>query len=91
MKTKSPLNRTMQLAVKLAFLALLGVGMISYRTMLAAESGRRPCHAQSFLENFDNLFSAAQSVASSYRGLALGGIDPRSDSVPTDLSRSRRY
>ena len=74
MKTKSPLNRRVQLALGAAVLASLAVGAISYRSIVAsAESDRWVRHSHEVLENIQNLLATMQSIESSYRGFALTG------------------
>jgi PAS domain S-box-containing protein len=74
MKTKSLLNRRVQLALGAATLALLVVGAISYRSMVAStESNRWVRHTHEVLEKLQNLLAAMQSIESSYRGFALTG------------------
>jgi PAS domain S-box-containing protein len=74
MKTKSLLNRKMQLALGAAILASLVVAVISYRAMVAStESDRWVRHTYEVLEKLQNLLAATQSIESSYRGFALTG------------------
>ena len=74
MKTKSVVNRRVQLALGAAILASLVVGTISYRSMAASsESNRWVRHNHEVLENLQNLLGAMQSIESSYRGFALTG------------------
>jgi PAS domain S-box-containing protein len=74
MKTKSLLNRRLQLALGAAILASLVVGAISYRSMVAStESDRWVRHTHEVLEKLQNLLAAMQSIESSYRGFALTG------------------
>jgi PAS domain S-box-containing protein len=76
MKTKSPVNRKVQLAFGSAILALLMVGAISYRGMVISnESDRWVRHTHEVLESLQNLLFAIQGVESSYRGFALTGND----------------
>jgi CHASE3 domain sensor protein len=70
MKTKSLLNRKVQLAFGSAILASLLVGAVSYRSIVASSEVR---HTHEVLENLQNLVAAMQSVESSYRGFALTG------------------
>src|SRR6202049_2466917 len=74
MKTKSLLNRKVQLAFGSAILALLVVGAMSYRGMVvSAESDRWVRHTHEVLENLQNLLSEMGSVESSYRGFVITG------------------
>ena len=74
MKTKSLLNRKVQLAFGSAILALLVVGAMSYRGMVVStESDRWVRHTHEVLENLQNLLSEMRSVESSYRGFVITG------------------
>ncbi len=81
MKTKSLLNRKVQLALGAAIMASLVVGAISYRSMVAAtESDRWVRHTHEVLEKLENLLSVMGSIESSYRGFALTGKESYLDS-----------
>jgi len=74
MKTKSLLNRKVQLAFGSAILALLVVGAMSYRGMVVStESDRWVRHTHEVLENLQNLLSEMRNVESSYRGFVITG------------------
>ena len=74
MKTKSLLNRKVQLAFGSAILALLVVGAMSYRgIVVSTESDRWVRHTHEVLENLQNLLSEMRSVESSYRGFVITG------------------
>src|ERR1700738_630720 len=74
MKTKSLLNWKAQLAFGSAILALLAVGAISYRGIVASrESDRWVRHTHEVLESLQRLLLAMQGVESSYRGFVLTG------------------
>src|SRR6202166_4484785 len=74
MKTKPLLNRKVQLAFGSAILALLIVGVMSYRGMVvSAESDRWVRHTHEVLESLQNLLSEMRSVESSYRGFVITG------------------
>jgi CHASE3 domain sensor protein len=74
MKTKSILNRRVQLALGAAILASLVVGAISYRSMVAAsESDLWVRHTHEVLETLQNLLAAMGNIESRYRGFALTG------------------
>jgi len=76
MKTNSPLNRKVQLALGAAILALLVLGATSYRAMTTStKSDRLVRHTHEVLENLQNLLSATGSIESSYRGFALTGAE----------------
>jgi PAS domain S-box-containing protein len=74
MKTESLLNWKVQLAFGSAILALLVVGVISYRgTVASRESDRWVRHTHEVLESLQRLLFAIQGVESSYRGFILTG------------------
>src|SRR5580704_2243706 len=74
MKTKSLLNLKVQVELAFAIFALLVVGAVSYRFMVAStESNRWVRHTHEVLEELQNLLVAMQSIESSYRGFAWTG------------------
>src|ERR1700722_1699778 len=74
MKTKSLLNRKVQVALGAAVMASLVVGALSYRSMVASgESDRWVRHTHEVLETLQNLLSEMRRIESSYRGFALTG------------------
>jgi PAS domain S-box-containing protein len=74
MKTTSRLNRSMQLALGAAILILVGVGALSYRSMIVSgESNRWVRHTHEVLESLQDLRFALESVESSDRGYVLTG------------------
>jgi diguanylate cyclase (GGDEF)-like protein/PAS domain S-box-containing protein len=74
MKTRSIVNRKVQLAFGFALLALVAVGTVSYRAILASrESDRWVQHSYEVLENLNSLLAATESIEASYRGFALTG------------------
>ncbi|MHB8500350.1 MAG: PAS domain S-box protein [Candidatus Acidiferrales bacterium] len=74
MKTKSRINRTLQLAFGPAILALLVVGAISYRAILESrESDRWVWHTHEVLEDLQDLPLEKQGVESNYRGSVATG------------------
>jgi len=74
MKTKSLLNRRLQLALGVVILASLVVGAISYRSMVEfTQSNRWVRHTHEVLDKLQNLLTAMHSIESSYRGFALTG------------------
>jgi len=86
MKTNSPLNRKVQLALGAAILALLVLGATSYRAMTTStESDRLVRHTHEVLEDLQNLLSATGSIESSYRGFALTGKESYLDSYRASL------
>jgi len=86
MKTNSPLNRKVQLALGAAILALLVLGATSYRAMTTStESDRLVRHTHEVLEDLQNLLSATGSIESSYRGFALTGKESYLDSYRASI------
>jgi PAS domain S-box-containing protein len=86
MKGRHSLNRRVQLAFGIALLALLVAGAISYRaTIVSIESDRSVRHTHEVLEHLQDLFSAMQSIDSSYRGFVITGdkhfLKPYHDSI----------
>ncbi len=80
------MSRKVELAFGSAILALLVVGVISYRGMVvSAESNRWVRHSHEVLENLEDSFSAMQAVESSYRGFVITGdeqfLQPYRESV----------
>jgi len=76
MKTKPLPNRSVQLALGAAILALLVVGAASYRSMVASrESNRWVRHTHEVLEKLQDLLSEMQNIESSYRGFVLTGSE----------------
>ena len=91
MKTKSLLNRKVHLALGAAVVALLVVGAISYRTLVAStESARWSRHTHDVLEKLQNLLSAIQSIESSYRGFALTGKESYLESFRASIGRAEQ-
>jgi PAS domain S-box-containing protein len=86
MKTKSLLNRKVQLALGAAILALLVVGAISYHAIATTtESDRWVRHTHEVLEKLQNLRFAMGSIESSYRAFALTGKESYLDSYRASI------
>jgi PAS domain S-box-containing protein len=86
MKTKSLLNRKVQLALGAAILASLVVAAISYRSMVAStESDRWVRHTHEVLETLQNLLAEMQSIESNYRGFALTGKESHLESYRASI------
>jgi PAS domain S-box-containing protein len=86
MKTKSLLNRKVQLAFGAAILALLAAGVISYRGLIqSTESDRWVRHTHQVVEELQDVLSAMQSAESSYRGFALTGDESYLQSYRTGI------
>jgi PAS domain S-box-containing protein len=86
MKTNSLSNRKVQLALGAAILALLVLGVTSYRAIASStESERVVRHTHEVLEKLQNLLSAMESIESSYRGFALTGKESYLDSYRVSI------
>jgi diguanylate cyclase (GGDEF)-like protein/PAS domain S-box-containing protein len=73
-KTRSVVNRKVQFAFGAAILALIAVGTISYRAVIASsESDGRVQHTYEVLANLNRLLAVVESLESGYRGFALTG------------------
>jgi CHASE3 domain sensor protein len=89
-KTKSLLNRRVQLALGAAILAPL-VGAISYRSTVASTAGDRWLrHTHEVLEKLQNLLTAVQSIESSYRGFATTGEESYLESCRASISSAQQ-
>ena len=76
MKTKFMANWKVQFAFAAAFVTLLVVGALSYRTIVVSgESDRWVEHTQEVLENLKSLQFEMGSVSASVRGFVLTGKD----------------
>jgi diguanylate cyclase (GGDEF)-like protein/PAS domain S-box-containing protein len=74
MKPRSVEHLKVQFAFGAAILALIAVGTISYRAVIASgESDRWVLHTYEVLGNLNKLLAALESTESSYRGFALTG------------------
>jgi PAS domain S-box-containing protein len=88
MKTKSLLHRRVQLAFGAAILALLVVGVASYRSMvLSSESSELVRHTDDVLANLRGLITPIQNAESSYRGFALTDDEQYYESFRADTLR----
>jgi diguanylate cyclase (GGDEF)-like protein/PAS domain S-box-containing protein len=88
MRTVSILNRKVQLAFGFAVLALLMVGVISYRGMLvSSERNRWVRHTHDVLENIQDLRFAWESVSAGSRGFALTGKESYFESCRAGVLR----
>src|ERR1700722_8448252 len=74
LKAKSLFSLKVQFAFGSAIVALLIVGVISYRGMImSTESDRLVRHTHEVLENLQDSLLAMQDVQSSYRGFVISG------------------
>jgi methyl-accepting chemotaxis protein len=91
MKTKPLLSRKIQLAFGSAILALLVVGVIAYRGMIATiESDRWVRHTHEVLDSLQDLLFATESIKSSYRGFALTGNESYLETYRAGISSAER-
>jgi hypothetical protein len=83
--------RKMQLAFGAAMLALLVVGVISYRgIVLSSESCESVRHTDDVLENLQDLLMSMRGIESSYRGFALTGSEKYVESFHAGILRSQQ-
>ena len=86
MRSKSHLNRKIQLAFGSAMLTLLVVGAISYRGMvLSNDSARWVSHTHEVLESVHDLVFAVESIESNSHGFALTGNESYLESYRNGL------
>jgi PAS domain S-box-containing protein len=86
MRSKSHLNRKMQLAFGSAMLTLLVVGAISYHEMVVSrDSARWVSHSHEVLESIQDLVFTVESIESNSRGFALTGKESYLESYRTGL------
>jgi PAS domain S-box-containing protein len=91
MKAKSPLDRKIQLAFGSAILALLVVGVISYRAIaVSSESDRWVRHTHEVLEHLGDLLGSMQGLESSARGFVLTGEESYLETYRANISRSEQ-
>ncbi len=92
MKTKSLLNRRVQLAFAVAILTLLAAGTISYRGLVVSgESDGWVRHTHEVLENLQNLLAAMQSVESSFRGMVVTGNESYLKTYRSNMASAEQY
>ena len=85
------MSRKVQLAFACAFLILVAVGAIFYRSMtLSIESDRWVRHTHEVIENLEELLSATQNIESSYRGFVLTGKEYYLESYRASIVRSKQ-
>jgi diguanylate cyclase (GGDEF)-like protein/PAS domain S-box-containing protein len=88
MRTVSILNRKVQLAFGFAVLALLTVGVISYRGMLlSSERNRWVRHTHEVLGNIQDLRFAWESISAGSRGFVLTGNESYIESYSAGVLR----
>jgi CHASE3 domain sensor protein len=92
MKTKSLLNRKVQLAFGSAIAILLVVAAFSYRGMVVfSESDRWVRHSHEVLETLQELLFAVQSIEASSRGFVLTGEESYLESYRADLVSAEQH
>jgi diguanylate cyclase (GGDEF)-like protein/PAS domain S-box-containing protein len=91
MRSKSLLNRKLQLAFGSAMLTLLVVGAISYHVMVVSrDNARWVSHTQEVLESIHDLAFAVESIESDSRGFALTGKESYLESYRAGLLKVTR-
>jgi PAS domain S-box-containing protein len=91
MKTKSPLNRKMQLAFGSAILTWVVMGVISFHAIaVSGESDRWVRHTHEVLENLEDLLTSMQDLESSSSGFVLTGKDSYLASFRANKLRSEQ-
>ena len=91
MKTKSLLNRKLQLAIGAVILATLVVGAISYRSTVESTAGDRWVrHTHEVVEGFQNLLTAVLSIELSYRGFVTTGEESYLESYGASILSAER-
>jgi PAS domain S-box-containing protein len=92
MKTKSQLNRKVQLAFVAAIVTLLIVGAASYRGMaVSRDSSRWVRHTHEVIESLQDLLVAMGGAESSYRGFALTGKQFYLESYYASILSAQQY
>jgi diguanylate cyclase (GGDEF)-like protein/PAS domain S-box-containing protein len=91
MKPRSVAHLEVQFAFGAAILALIAVGTISYRAVLAStESDRWVQHTYEVLGNLNKLLAAVESIESSYRGFALTGDESHLQSYRVSIGNAAK-
>jgi PAS domain S-box-containing protein len=92
MKTKSLLNRKVQLAFGAAILTMLAVGTISYRALVVSgERDQWVGHTHEVLENLEKLMLAMQNVESSFRGMVVTGKESYLEGYHANITSAKQY
>jgi PAS domain S-box-containing protein len=92
MKTKSLLNRKLQLAFGSAILTLIVVGAVSYRGMvMSSESDLWVRHTHEVLESLQDLLFAMESIESSCGGFVFTGKESYLESYRANLLSVEQY
>ena len=92
MKTKSLLNRKVQLAFGAVILTLVAVGTISSRALaVSGELNRWVGHTHEVLENLEKLMLAMQNVESSFRGMVVTGKESYLESYHANIASAEQY
>lgn len=92
MKTKSLLNRKVQLAFAATILTMIAVGALSYRALaLSGELEQLVRHTYEVLENLQKLTSAMQIAESSFRGVVITGKESYLASYHASIASVEQY
>jgi PAS domain S-box-containing protein len=91
MKTEFVLRRKLQLAFGSAFLTLLAVGAVSYRSLVASsESDLWVRHTDQVLEKLQDLLATMQTVESNARGYLLTGNESFLDVYRAGIAKTEK-
>jgi diguanylate cyclase (GGDEF)-like protein/PAS domain S-box-containing protein len=89
MKSRSVAHLKVQFAFGAAILALIAVGTISYRAVIASsESDRWVQHTYEVLANLNEVLAATDSLESGYRGFALTGDESALQSYQSSIGNA---
>jgi PAS domain S-box-containing protein len=92
MKTKSLLNRKVQLAFGAVILTMLAVGALSYRALvISGELDQWVGHTHEVLENLEKLMLTMQNVESSFRGMVVTGKESYLESYHANIASAEQY
>jgi diguanylate cyclase (GGDEF)-like protein/PAS domain S-box-containing protein len=89
MEPRSVARLKLKLAFGVAIVALIAVGTISYRAVVASiESDRWVHHTYEVLDNLNKLLAAMEGVESGYRGFALTGDESHLQSYHSSIDNA---
>jgi len=92
MKTKSLINRRVQVAFGAAILTMVVVGTLSYHALVvSSELEQWVRHTHEVIENLERLMSALQNVQSSFRGMVITGKESYLHSYHANIASAEQY
>ncbi|HTA58749.1 MAG TPA: CHASE3 domain-containing protein [Candidatus Baltobacteraceae bacterium] len=92
MKTKSLINRRVQVAFGAAILTMVVVGTLSYHALVvSSELEQWVRHTHEVIENLERLMSALQNVQSSFRGMVITGKESYLGSYHANIASTEQY